>query len=138
MYGLIQQGQPITAITLGCREKGRPGGEFRVYGDSARCGAKVRPISSHEAVLWIATSVRADHVRNQLKDWEQKYERLTNMVVPRSSQSVPSSHGGGSIRRIANQLTHRRLAQDDEYFLQTVTVFKKVRDEYVHKCRENK
>lgn len=55
--------------------------------------------------------------KNIIKEWEQKYERLTNMVVPRSST---------------------RLAQDDEYFLQTVTVFKKVRDEYVHKCRENK
>lgn len=37
-----------------------------------------------------------------------------------------------------NALTCRRLAQDEDYLLQTVTVFKKVRDEYVHKCRENK
>jgi V-type H+-transporting ATPase subunit C len=33
---------------------------------------------------------------------------------------------------------YRQLAADDEYVLKTVTVFKKVRDEYVHKCRENK
>jgi V-type H+-transporting ATPase subunit C len=34
--------------------------------------------------------------------------------------------------------TERQIAADDEYVLQSVTVFKKVRDEYVHKCRENK
>lgn len=92
LYELMQQGQLITAVTLGCREKGRLGGEFRVHGDFARRGAEVRPISSHEAVLWIAIGARADHVRNQLKDWEQKYERLTNMVVPRSTQLVVHLH----------------------------------------------
>ncbi|KAK4689915.1 V-type H+-transporting ATPase subunit C, partial [Tremellales sp. Uapishka_1] len=51
------------------------------------------------------------------KDWQDKYERLTTMVVPRSTQ---------------------KIAADDEYLLQTVTVFKKVREEYVHKCRENR
>lgn len=39
------------------------------------------------------------------------------MVVPRSSN---------------------KLAQDDEYALYNVTVFKKVRDEFVQKARENK
>jgi V-type H+-transporting ATPase subunit C len=38
-----------------------------------------------------------------------------------------------------NFLTHfSQLAADEDFFLQTVTVFKKVRDEYTHKCRENK
>ncbi|WRT65749.1 uncharacterized protein IL334_002697 [Kwoniella shivajii] len=55
--------------------------------------------------------------KNLQKDWADKYERLTSMVVPRSSQQI---------------------ASDDDYFLQTVTVFKKIRDEYIHKCRENK
>lgn len=32
----------------------------------------------------------------------------------------------------------RQIASDDEYVLQTVTVFKKVRDDFIHKCRENK
>lgn len=32
----------------------------------------------------------------------------------------------------------RKLEQDDEYVLFNVTVFKKVRDEFVQKCRENK
>lgn len=27
---------------------------------------------------------------------------------------------------------------DDDYSLRTVTVFKKVRDEFTHRCRENK
>jgi hypothetical protein len=41
--------------------------------------------------------------------------------------------------RTCSALTHRRkLAEDDEFVLQTVTVFKKVRDEFVHKARENK
>ena len=36
------------------------------------------------------------------------------------------------------RITKRQLAKDDDYVLQSVTVFKKVREEYVHKCRENK
>ncbi|OCF31675.1 V-type H+-transporting ATPase subunit C [Kwoniella heveanensis BCC8398] len=55
--------------------------------------------------------------KNLAKDWNDKYERLTSMVVPRSTQ---------------------RIAADEEYVLQTVTVFRKVRDDFVHKCRENK
>lgn len=49
--------------------------------------------------------------------WLGSYERLTQFVVPRSSS---------------------RLAEDDEYALYTVTVFKKVQDEFVQKAREHK
>ncbi|SNX87691.1 probable VMA5 - H+-ATPase V1 domain 42 KD subunit, vacuolar [Melanopsichium pennsylvanicum] len=55
--------------------------------------------------------------KNNTKDWQARYERLTNMVVPRSS----------------NKITH-----DQEFALFNVTVFKKVKDEFVQKCRENK
>lgn len=55
--------------------------------------------------------------KNNAKDWQARYERLTAMVVPRSSN---------------------KLAADDEYALFNVTVFKKVRDEFVQKCREAK
>ncbi|CAO1615193.1 unnamed protein product [Sympodiomycopsis kandeliae] len=55
--------------------------------------------------------------KNNLKDWTSKYERLTSMVVPRSS---------------------KKLAQDEEYALFNVTVFKKVKDEFVQKARENR
>ncbi|GHJ84312.1 hypothetical protein NliqN6_0714 [Naganishia liquefaciens] len=54
---------------------------------------------------------------NLVKDWNDKYERLTSMVVPRSSS---------------------KIASDNEFSLQTVTIFKKVKDEFIHKCRENK
>lgn len=50
-------------------------------------------------------------------DWNQKYERLSDMVVPRSS---------------------RLIFEDNEYGLFTVTLFKKVIDEYKLHCRENK
>ncbi|KAJ7597281.1 hypothetical protein C8J56DRAFT_919669 [Mycena floridula] len=53
----------------------------------------------------------------QVKDWNLKYERLAAMVVPRSSTSI---------------------ASDDEYNLFTVVVFRRTRDEFVQKCRENK
>ncbi|KAJ7783529.1 hypothetical protein DFH07DRAFT_908232 [Mycena maculata] len=52
-----------------------------------------------------------------VKDWNSKYERLSSMVVPRSSSSV---------------------ASDDEYTLFGVVVFRRVHDEFVQKCRENK
>ncbi|KAJ7107667.1 hypothetical protein C8R43DRAFT_905708 [Mycena crocata] len=52
-----------------------------------------------------------------VKDWNSKYERLSTMVVPRSSTSV---------------------ASDDEYTLFSVVLFRRVHDEFVQKCRENK
>lgn len=55
--------------------------------------------------------------KDSIKEWQSKYERLTSLVVPRSSS---------------------KLAQDDEFALFNVTVFKKVRDEFVQKVRENK
>ncbi|TRM61432.1 hypothetical protein BD626DRAFT_538038 [Schizophyllum amplum] len=51
------------------------------------------------------------------KNWNLQYERLTNMIVPRSSKS---------------------LATDDEYTLFSVVVFRRVHDEFIQKCRENK
>ncbi|KAG9314647.1 ATPase V1 complex subunit C [Chiua virens] len=51
------------------------------------------------------------------KEWNTKYERLTSMVVPRSSSVI---------------------ASDDEYTLFGVVIFKRVHDEFVQKCRENK
>jgi len=50
-------------------------------------------------------------------DWNNKYEHLSDMVVPRSS---------------------RMLSEDQEYGLFTVTLFHKAVDEYKHRCRENK
>lgn len=54
---------------------------------------------------------------NYVKEWVNSYERLTSLVVPRSSA---------------------KLAQDEDYTLFNVTVFKKVKDEYSQKCREKK
>ncbi|KAG2116952.1 ATPase V1 complex subunit C [Suillus clintonianus] len=51
------------------------------------------------------------------KEWNLKYERLTNMVVPRSSSAI---------------------ASDSEYTLFGVVIFKRVQDQFVQKCRENK
>ncbi|XP_076114349.1 V-type proton ATPase subunit C 1-A-like [Mytilus galloprovincialis] len=50
-------------------------------------------------------------------EWAAKYEQLTDMVVPRSS---------------------RILYEDDENCLVSVTLFRRVVDEFRHKCRENK
>ncbi|KAK0543912.1 Vacuolar ATP synthase subunit C [Tilletia horrida] len=55
--------------------------------------------------------------QNFIKDWQTKYERLTPMVVPRSS---------------------RKITQDSEFALFNVTVFKKVKEDFIQKCRENK
>ncbi|XP_033751589.1 V-type proton ATPase subunit C 1-A-like [Pecten maximus] len=50
-------------------------------------------------------------------DWHLKYETLTDMIVPRST---------------------RVLFEDDENCLCSVTLFKRVVDEFKHKCRENR
>ncbi|SPO32797.1 probable VMA5 - H+-ATPase V1 domain 42 KD subunit, vacuolar [Ustilago trichophora] len=55
--------------------------------------------------------------KNNVKDWQARYERLTAMVVPRSSH---------------------KISADEEYALFNVTVFKKVKDEFIQKCREAK
>ncbi|GMK55598.1 hypothetical protein CspeluHIS016_0206540 [Cutaneotrichosporon spelunceum] len=55
--------------------------------------------------------------KNSVKEWFNTYERLSNMVVPRSSQE---------------------LAKDNDFVLVTVTIFKKVHDDFVHKSREHK
>ncbi|KAJ7630705.1 hypothetical protein FB45DRAFT_916318 [Roridomyces roridus] len=52
-----------------------------------------------------------------VKDWHAKYEHLGSMVVPRSTASI---------------------ASDEEYTLFSVVVFRRVHDEFVQKCRENK
>lgn len=55
--------------------------------------------------------------RNQVADWVGNYEKLTDMIVPRSSVLV---------------------SQDQDYALYTVTLFKKVQDEFKHHAREKK
>jgi len=55
--------------------------------------------------------------RAMYKDWQTKYETLSDMVVPKSS---------------------KLLFEDNESGLFTVSLFKKVVDEYKHHCRENK
>lgn len=51
------------------------------------------------------------------RDWMNQYEQLTDMVVPRSTKLI---------------------IQDNEHGLYSVTLFKKVVDEYKHHCRQNK
>ncbi|ESO97287.1 hypothetical protein LOTGIDRAFT_206255 [Lottia gigantea] len=55
--------------------------------------------------------------KNIYNDWNLKYEKLTDMVVPRSS---------------------KKIFDDNENVLVTVTLFKRVVDEFKHHCRENK
>ncbi|KAL5007516.1 hypothetical protein ScPMuIL_016322 [Solemya velum] len=50
-------------------------------------------------------------------DWDSKYETLTDMIVPRSS---------------------RVLFEDADNCLCNVTLFRRVVDEFKHKCRENR
>ncbi|KAI8139426.1 hypothetical protein BJV82DRAFT_672704 [Fennellomyces sp. T-0311] len=55
--------------------------------------------------------------RPAYKQWLNKYETLTSMVVPRSSV---------------------KIAEDDEYGLFSVTLFQRVLDEFTHKAREER
>lgn len=52
-----------------------------------------------------------------MNDWNQNYEKLTDMIVPRSSQMIFT---------------------DQDYALYTVTLFKKVVAEFKHHARERK
>ncbi|KAJ3508061.1 hypothetical protein NLJ89_g5960 [Agrocybe chaxingu] len=55
--------------------------------------------------------------RALVKDWNAKYERLTSMVVPRTSKLI---------------------AEDDEFALFGLVIFRRVHDDFVQKCREHK
>ena len=55
--------------------------------------------------------------KNLVNDWQTKYERLCNVVVPRSSELI---------------------TQDQDYALFTVTLFQRAEDVFRTKCRENK
>ncbi|XP_072015913.1 V-type proton ATPase subunit C 1-A-like [Amphiura filiformis] len=55
--------------------------------------------------------------KNMYQDWEAKYEKLADMVVPRSS---------------------RLIFEDQDHGLWTVTLFNKIVDEYKMHARENK
>lgn len=55
--------------------------------------------------------------KNLVKEWNSKYERLTSMVIPRSSSS---------------------LVSDEDYTLFSVVIFRRVHEEFVSKCRDNK
>ncbi|KAG9074178.1 Vacuolar ATP synthase subunit C, partial [Ceratobasidium sp. UAMH 11750] len=55
--------------------------------------------------------------KNAVKEWNAGYERLTSMIVPRSS---------------------RLIEADDEYSLFSVVIFSKVKQEFANKCREHK
>ncbi|XP_071099781.1 V-type proton ATPase subunit C-like [Haliotis cracherodii] len=55
--------------------------------------------------------------KNNVNEWMGKYEKLTDMVVPRSSKV---------------------LFDDGENALCSVTLFRRVADEFKHHCRENK
>lgn len=55
--------------------------------------------------------------RSNVNDWVQNYEKITDMIVPRSSQSI---------------------SQDNDYALFNVTLFKKVVEEFKLHAREKK
>lgn len=55
--------------------------------------------------------------RSNFQDWYSCYEKLTDMIVPRSTQLI---------------------TQDSEYGLFTITLFKKVMDEFKLHAREKK
>lgn len=55
--------------------------------------------------------------RSQFHEWQGVYEKITDMIVPRSSQLI---------------------TQDSEYGLFTVSLFKKVADEFKLHAREKK
>jgi V-type H+-transporting ATPase subunit C len=74
----------------------------------------------------------SSYSRALIKDWNSKYERLTQYVVPRSAR-YPSSTSDLPILR-----SHRQITSDDEFALYGVVIFRRVHDEFIQKCRDNK
>lgn len=77
--------------------------------------------------------------RNITKEWEASYERLTQMVVPRSSTYVCLifHQYATPIDKILRP-SCRKLAEDEEYVLYSVTIFRRIKDEFSQKAREKK
>lgn len=59
----------------------------------------------------------SSHFRQNVSDWNSGYEKLTDMIVPRSTSLI---------------------TQDQDYALFNVTLFKKVVDEFKLHAREKK
>lgn len=73
---------------------------------------------------------------NLVKEFATKYERLATMVVPRSSTYVDYCSFQPNL--LNDILYPSKLATDDEFTLYAVTIFRKVHDDFVQKCRENR
>jgi hypothetical protein len=81
---LIGQGQLVSEIAPRYRQCKGPRARLGIPGD-ARCR---RPeVSRDSCTKWLELM----QSRNLTKEWNNKYETLTSMVVPRSTQCVHSS-----------------------------------------------
>jgi V-type H+-transporting ATPase subunit C len=83
------------------------------------------------------------YLRNLTKEWDGSYERLTGMVVPRSSVFVPflpSFLSGWNTTDVSMRafVDDSKLAEDEEYVLYSVTIFRRIKDEFSQKAREKK
>lgn len=91
-----------------------------------------KKVSGNLLVRSLASLVKPEHIipdseylqtllvvvpRNSIKEWQSSYERFNQYVVPRSSDTI---------------------AEDPEFYLVTVTVMKKIVDEFKQKARESK
>ena len=74
---------------------------------------------------------------SNINDWNLKYEKLTDMIVPRSSQLIYQVRFNLA-ELWAGSSGHNHLLQDNDHALVSITCFKKVADEFKQKARENK
>ena len=83
---LCAQGQSLCAVTCRCRVERRHDTGFRVHANMSSGSTKVRfrdHVHARLFLLHVTHFVRYE--RTLTKEWNAKYERLTSMVVPRSS-----------------------------------------------------
>ncbi|KPJ05589.1 V-type proton ATPase subunit C [Papilio xuthus] len=74
--------------------------------------------------------------KSLFNDWNANYEKITNMIVPRSTQLIHQDNDYGlfTVTLFKKKIIH----QDNDYGLFTVTLFKKVVEEFKLHARERK
>ncbi|CAG2165069.1 unnamed protein product [Oppiella nova] len=83
------------------------------------------------------------------KDWQQKYEKLTDMIVPRSSTQIFEDNDHGAYykdwqqkyEKLTDMIVPRsstQIFEDNDHGLFTITLFNKVVDEFKAHARENR
>ena len=103
------QRKSVCSFTSRYRTGGALYPRFGISTNCPCCGSKVSVTPSHLFLTGARNTFKA-HLRNSVKDWNSKYERLTPMIVPRSSSYVFACQHSQVLSKDDTGLSHRTMS----------------------------